>query len=203
MRHQKAGKKFGRTSSHRKAMFRNMVTSLLGHERIITTEVKAKEIARQTEKMITLGKRGDLHARRQVVAFVRTKDAIKRLFSVYADRYKNREGGYTRVLKLEPRPGDNAPMAIVELVDRPADESKSAKPKAKEKPKKEAKTSAPKAAAKEAKEEKGAQAGKKTAAVKEKKTARKAEEKPKVKKTEGKKTEAARKEAPPKKKKED
>ncbi|MBN2719789.1 MAG: 50S ribosomal protein L17, partial [Proteobacteria bacterium] len=113
MRHGKAGKKFGRTSAHRKAMFRNMVTSLLGHERIITTDVKAKEIARLAEKMITLGKRGDLHARRQAVAFIRTDEVVRRLFTVYPDRYKSRQGGYTRVLKLEPRPGDNASMALV------------------------------------------------------------------------------------------
>jgi large subunit ribosomal protein L17 len=135
MRHGKAGKKFGRTSSHRKAMFRNMVTSLLSHERIVTTEVKAKEIGRLTEKMITLGKRGDLHARRQAVAFIRSNEVIKRLFSVYAERYMNRQGGYTRILKLEPRPGDNAPMALVELVDRPVTESKGKESKAKEKTK--------------------------------------------------------------------
>jgi len=136
MRHGKAGKKFGRTPSHRKAMFRNMVTSLLKHERIVTTEVKAKEIGRLTEKMITLGKRGDLHARRQAVAFIRSNEVVKRLFSEYAQRYASREGGYTRVLKLEPRAGDNAPMALVELVDRPITESKEKK---ESKPKKESK----------------------------------------------------------------
>jgi len=123
-------------------MFRNMVTSLLKHERIVTTEVKAKEIGRLTEKMITLGKRGDLHARRQAVAFIRSNEVVKRLFSEYAQRYASREGGYTRVLKLEPRAGDNAPMALVELVDRPIIESKEKKAdKAKKetKPKKEAK----------------------------------------------------------------
>jgi len=142
MRHGKAGKKLGRTPSHRRAMFRNMVTSLLKHERIVTTEVKAKEIGRLTEKMITLGKRGDLHARRQAVAFIRSNEVVKRLFSEYAQRYASREGGYTRVLKLEPRAGDNAPMALVELVDRPIIESKEKKAdKAKKetKPKKEAK----------------------------------------------------------------
>ena len=142
MRHGKAGKKLGRTPSHRRAMFRNMVTSILKHERIVTTEVKAKEIGRLTEKMITLGKRGDLHARRQAVAFIRSNEVVKRLFSEYAQRYASREGGYTRVLKLEPRAGDNAPMALVELVDRPIIESKEKKAdKAKKetKPKKEAK----------------------------------------------------------------
>lgn len=112
-------------------MFRNMVTSLISHERIVTTEVKASEIARITEKMITLGKRGDLHARRQAVAYVRTNEAVKRLFTVYQARYADRQGGYTRILKLEPRPGDNAPMAIVELVDRPIEKAKEKGPKEK------------------------------------------------------------------------
>ena len=171
MRHGKAGKKFGRTSSHRKAMFRNMVTSLLGHERIITTEVKAKEISRLAEKMITLGKRGDLHARRQAVAFIRSNEVIKRLFSVYAERYKVRQGGYTRILKLEPRPGDNAPMAIVELVDRPVEQSKEKGSKAKKEPKAQSpKPKEKKAADKEEKvepEKKKAPAKKATEAKKE------------------------------------
>jgi large subunit ribosomal protein L17 len=152
MRHGKAGKKFGRNSSHRKAMFRNMVTSLLGHERIVTTEVKAKEIGRLAEKMITLGKRGDLHARRQAVAFIRSNEVVKRLFSVYAERYRDRQGGYTRILKLEPRPGDNAPMAIVELVDRPVEKSSEKSQKSKEKAAKE-----PKAQSQKPKEKKTAQ----------------------------------------------
>jgi len=171
MRHGKAGKKLGRTPSHRKAMFRNMVTSLLMHERIVTTAVKAKEIGRLTEKMITLGKRGDLHARRQAVAFIRSNEVVKRLFSEYAQRYASREGGYTRVLKLEPRAGDNAPMALVELVDRPITESKDKSPKGKDKkevkakketkPKKrakaekEAKDQSPKPKAKKSVEEEG------------------------------------------------
>jgi len=167
MRHGKAGKKLGRTSSHRKAMFRNMVTSLLKHERIVTTEVKAKEIGRLTEKMITLGKRGDLHARRQAVAFIRSNEVVKSVFSEYAQRYANREGGYTRVLKLEPRAGDNAPMALVELVDRPITESKDKSPKTKAKKEEKAKK-APKAK-KESKE--------KSPKAKEKKTEEKAEEK--------------------------
>lgn len=200
MRHGKAGKKFGRTSAHRAAMFRNMVTSLLGHERIVTTEVKAKEIARQAEKMITLGKRGDLHARRQTVAFVRTNEVIKKLFTVYAERYKNRQGGYTRVLKLEPRPGDNAPMAVVELVDRPVAESKEKSTKAKEKAKKESKEKAPKsgekAAGKEVKAEKTARGGKKAAEGKETKAAKRTETKPKTKKTEAKGASAAGKKTP-------
>jgi large subunit ribosomal protein L17 len=120
--------------------------------------VKAKEISRLTEKMITLGKRGDLHARRQAVAFIRSNDVVKRLFSEYAQRYSSRQGGYTRVLKLEPRAGDNAPMALVELVDRPIKESKAqspkAKDKAKDKTKKEEKPKKEAAAKKEAKDKK-------------------------------------------------
>jgi len=156
MRHGKAGKKLGRTPSHRKAMFRNMVTSILQHERIVTTAVKAKEISRLTEKMITLGKRGDLHARRQAVAYIRSNEVVKRVFSEYAQRYADREGGYTRVLKLEPRAGDNAPMALVELVDRPIIESKDQSSKSKEK--KEAKAKKEKAEKKEAKPKKKAPA---------------------------------------------
>lgn len=154
MRHGKAGKKLGRTPSHRKAMFRNMVTSLLKHERIVTTAVKAKEIGRLTEKMITLGKRGDLHARRQAVAFIRSNDVVKKLFSEYAERYASRQGGYTRVLKLEPRAGDNAPMALVELVDRPVTETKDQSPKAKEKAKEKDKAKKEEKPKKEAKEKK-------------------------------------------------
>ncbi|TNF46907.1 50S ribosomal protein L17 [bacterium] len=154
MRHQKSGKKLGRTPAHRKALFRNMVTSLLKHERIVTTEVKAKEVGRLTEKMITLGKRGDLHARRQTIAFIKSNEVIKRLFSEYSERYKARDGGYTRVIKLEPRSGDNAPMAIVELVDRPVQEKKAeSKDKTEKAAKKSEKAAAPKkkTAAKETK----------------------------------------------------
>jgi large subunit ribosomal protein L17 len=155
MRHGKSGKKLGRTPSHRKAMFRNMVTSLLQHERIVTTAVKAKEISRHAEKMVTLGKRGDLHARRQAVSFIRSDEVVKRVFSEYAQRYANREGGYTRVLKLEPRAGDNAPMALVELVDRPIADPKEQSPKSKEKAKtkKESKADSPKPKEKKAEKE--------------------------------------------------
>lgn len=137
MRHQKSGKKLGRTSAHRKALMRNMVTSLLKHERIVTTAVKAKEIGRLAERMITLGKKGTLHTRRQAVAFIQSGEVAKRVFTVYAERYRNRDGGYTRVIKLEPRVGDNAPMAIVELVDRPIVPKDSDKKKAKADAKKE------------------------------------------------------------------
>ncbi len=127
-------------------MFRNMVTSLLQHEKIVTTEGKAKEVGRLTEKMVTLGKRGDLHARRQAVSVIRNNEVVKRLFTVYAERYKDREGGYTRVIKMDPRAGDNAPMALVELVDRPIAEAKEKSPKSKAKPAPKAKPKAKPAA---------------------------------------------------------
>ena len=118
MNHRKTGRKLGRTSAHRKSLFRNMVTSLLDHEQIQTTDAKAKELRGVTEKLITLGKRGTLHARRQALQTVRSKDVTAKLFSELADRYRERPGGYTRVIKLGQRAGDAAPMAIIELVDR-------------------------------------------------------------------------------------
>lgn len=116
MRHLRATCKLGRTTSHRKAMFRNMVTSLLMTERIKTTDAKAKELRRIAERMITLGKRGDLHARRLALAYVRNKRAVKKLFEELALRYKNRAGGYTRIVKLGYRRGDNAPISMVEFI---------------------------------------------------------------------------------------
>ncbi len=116
MRHGKSGRKLNRTSSHRMAMFRNMVTSLLAHERIFTTVPKAKEMRRWAEWMITLGKRGDLHARRQALAVVREKDVVHKLFQDLAVRYQNRAGGYTRIVKVGYRQGDAAPMCILELI---------------------------------------------------------------------------------------
>ena len=117
MRHQKAGRRLGKNSSHRKALFRNMVTSLLEHEKIQTTDAKAKELRGIAERMITLGKRGDLHARRQALAFIRNDEVTAKLFDELADRYRERPGGYTRVIKIGHRAGDAAPQAIVELVD--------------------------------------------------------------------------------------
>ena len=117
MRHRKSGSHLGRTSAHRKAMFRNMVTSLLDRERIETTDAKAKQIRRLADRMITLGKRGDLHARRQALSVVRSRDVTAKLFGELADRYKDRPGGYTRLMKVGPRTGDAAAMSIVELVD--------------------------------------------------------------------------------------
>ena len=118
MRHGKGLRKLNRTHSHRKAMFSNMAVAILTHEQIKTTLPKAKEMRSIADKMITLGKRGDLHARRQAFAYLRDDAAVKKLFSVLAERYKDRPGGYTRVLKAGFRHGDAAPMAYLELVDR-------------------------------------------------------------------------------------
>lgn len=116
MRHGKSGRKLGRTSSHRKAMFRNMVTSLFEHERIVTTEKKAKELKPIAEKMITLAKRGDLHARRQAMSYIQSKDVVAKLFDEIQGQFAERQGGYTRIIKTGNRQGDAAPMAIIELV---------------------------------------------------------------------------------------
>jgi large subunit ribosomal protein L17 len=112
----KFGSKLGRTTSHRKAMLRTMVTSLLKHEKIQTTDMKAKELKKVAEKMITLGKRGDLHARRQAAAYVREREVVGKLFGEMSERYKERAGGYTRIVKSGYRAGDNAPMSIIEFV---------------------------------------------------------------------------------------
>ena len=117
MRHRKAGRNLGRTSSHRTAMLRNMVTSVLEMERIVTTVPKAKETRRVVEQMITLGKRGDLHARRQAMSYIRSKDIVAKLFDQLSTQYADRQGGYTRIIRTGSRAGDAAPMAILELVD--------------------------------------------------------------------------------------
>jgi large subunit ribosomal protein L17 len=130
MRHNKAGRRLGRTTSHRIAMFRNMVTSLLDHERITTTDAKAKELRSIAEKMITLGKRGDLHAMRQAAAYIRDKKVVTKLFTAIAPRYKERAGGYTRIIKLGIRPGDNAPLSVLELVEEELAPKKSSAKKA-------------------------------------------------------------------------
>ncbi len=129
MRHRLSGRKLNRTSSHRKAMFSNMAVALLTHEQISTTLPKAKELRGVAERMITLAKRGNLHARRQALSLLRDNETVKKLFSTLADRYKDRNGGYTRVLKSGHRYGDCAPMAIIELVDRDI-EAKGAEDKA-------------------------------------------------------------------------
>jgi len=116
MRHKISARKLGRTSSHRDAMFRNMVTSLFEHERIVTTKEKAKELRPIAEKMITLAKRGDLHARRQALGYIRSKDVVEKLFTEIQEQFADRKGGYTRILQTGVRKGDNASMAIIELV---------------------------------------------------------------------------------------
>ena len=118
MRHRKSGRKLNRTSSHRKAMFANMAASLIKHEQIQTTLPKAKELRPIVEKLITLGKRGDLHARRQAFAELSEKSAVDKLFTTLSERYAERKGGYTRVLKAGFRTGDAAPMGVIELIDR-------------------------------------------------------------------------------------
>jgi len=134
MRHRKAGVKLNRTTSHRQAMFKNMVTSLFKYDRIRTTDVKAKELRRWAEHVITLAKRGDLHARRQVMAIVQEKDVVHKLFENADKRFSTQNGGYTRIIKIGRRPGDAAPISLIELI--------SAEPKAK--PKKKAKGAAKK-----------------------------------------------------------
>ncbi|WP_334128637.1 50S ribosomal protein L17 [Sneathiella sp.] len=121
MRHRKSGRKLNRTSAHRKAMFANMAASLIKHEQIQTTLPKAKELRPIVEKLITLGKRGDLHARRQALSELHEKSAVDKLFTTLSERYAERNGGYTRVLKAGFRTGDAAPMGVIEFVDRDVD----------------------------------------------------------------------------------
>ena len=116
MRHNVAGRKLGRTSAHRKALYRNLVTDLLNHEKITTTEAKAKEIRSLAERMITLGKEGELHSRRQALSFILDEKVTEKVFTELAPRYAERHGGYTRIIKLSPRLGDGAPMVQIELV---------------------------------------------------------------------------------------
>ena len=123
MRHLNQGRKLGRTTAHRKALLRNLATALLEHERIITTEPKAKELRRVADKLVTLGKRGNLHARRQALQVVRSNAVVQKLFNEIAPRFVGRHGGYTRILRLGYRPGDAASMAVIELVDTPIEET--------------------------------------------------------------------------------
>ncbi|MCP4933960.1 MAG: 50S ribosomal protein L17 [bacterium] len=118
MRHRKKGRKLNRTASHRKAMFANMAAALIKHEQIMTTLPKAKEMKRIIDRLITLGKRGDMHARRQAFARLRDDAMVTKLFDVLGERYKDRSGGYARVMRAGYRFGDNAPRAVIELVDR-------------------------------------------------------------------------------------
>ncbi len=170
MRHRARSRKLGRTSAHRKAMYRNMVTSLLEFERIETTDAKAKEVRRIAERMITLGKRGGLHARRRALRVIRSREVASKVFEELADRYRERPGGYTRVLKLGIRRGDAAAVSIVELVDgtvggtpvkEPAVDQKKAETKkavSKKKSESKKKASAAKAASKKTKSKKSSAA---------------------------------------------
>jgi large subunit ribosomal protein L17 len=118
MRHLNAGRKLNRSGAHRKALFRNLVTSLLEREHVRTTDAKAKELRSIADRMVTLGKRGTLHARRQALSYIRSATVVQKLFDEVAPRFRERAGGYTRVIKLGHRHGDAAPMSIIELTDR-------------------------------------------------------------------------------------
>jgi large subunit ribosomal protein L17 len=152
MRHRKDGFKLGRLTQHRWALFRNLLVALFRHERITTTEAKAKAVRGLAEHMVTLAKRENLHARRQVLSMVPDAAVVGTLFDTIAARFSDRNGGYTRIIKLGPRPGDNAPMVLLELVDRPED-GKERKGKSDEK-----KDKPPKAEAKRKKKETAAAA---------------------------------------------
>jgi large subunit ribosomal protein L17 len=117
MRHRRSGRKLGRDSAHRKALYSNLAGALIEHGRIKTTEAKAKEVRPIAEQMITLGRRGDLAARRQALAFLRRQETVHKLFADVGPRFVDRPGGYSRIVKLGPRPGDSAPMVYLELVD--------------------------------------------------------------------------------------
>ncbi|MCR9134377.1 MAG: 50S ribosomal protein L17 [Alphaproteobacteria bacterium] len=121
MRHRKSGRKLNRTSSHRKAMFANMAASLIEHEQIVTTLPKAKEIRPVVEKLVTLGKKGDLHSRRRAISKLQDVEVVRKLFDTIATRYADRHGGYLRIMRAGFRKGDNAPMAVIEFVDRDVD----------------------------------------------------------------------------------
>lgn len=128
MRHRKAGRKLGRTTAHREMLLRNLLTSLFHYEKIVTTEAKAKELRKLADKVITLAKRGDLHARRQAAEVVQDESVLKKLFDSIGGRYKDRNGGYTRLTKLEYRMGDGAPLAAIELAEVGASIEPLAKP---------------------------------------------------------------------------
>ena len=117
MRHHRSGRKLGRDASHRKALYANLAGALIEHGRIKTTVTKAKAVKPIAEQMITLGRRGDLHARRQATAFLRSKDVVHKLFTEVAPRFEDRPGGYSRIIRIGPRPGDSAEMVYLELVD--------------------------------------------------------------------------------------
>src|SRR2546426_2608495 len=127
MRHRKSGRQLGRNTHHRRALFRSLVTALLEHERIETTEAKAKELRILAERMISLGKEGSLHAQRRAAAYIRAKRVVSKLFKDLAGRFAERHGGYTRIIKTRRRVGDAAPMAVIELVTRPVDKKEAGK----------------------------------------------------------------------------
>ena len=152
MRHLKTGRRLGRSSAHRKALFRNLVTALIMRERIRTTLAKAKEMRSKIEKTITLGKKGTLHARRLAFKTVSQKDALQKLFGPLSERYAERKGGYTRIIKIGNRRGDDAAMAFIELVDR--DDQADSQPVEAKETKKEGKAKQPAAASKESSDKK-------------------------------------------------
>lgn len=198
MRHLKSGKQLGRNSSHRKAMYRNMVVSLLDKENITTTDVKAKELRRHAEKLITLGKRGTISARRMARVMINDREVLQKLFTTLADRFKDRPGGYTRIIKLGMRAGDNAPLSSIQLVTEEMKGSKKTTKKAAPTKKKAAEVKETKTEAKEAViEEKEAKEAEAPEAKTEKKEAKKEEkieakvEKKTAKKDETKKDSAA------------
>ena len=199
MRHLKSGRKLGRTTAHRKALFRNLVTALIRRERIRTTLAKAKELRSHVEKTITLGKKGTLHAKRLARKVVVEKEAFTKLFSTLSERYAKRSGGYTRIIKIGNRRGDDAPMAFIELVDG---ESKETEAKAKV----EKKAAPKKAAAKKPEKKAESKPEKEKKAVKKTETKKPAEAKKETKKAAPKKeaakktAKAASKKAAPKKK---
>ena len=186
MRHLKSGRKLGRSSAHRKALFRNLVTALIMRERIRTTLAKAKEMRSKFEKTITLGKKGTLHARRLAFRTVSQKDALQKLFGPLSERYADRTGGYTRIIKIGNRRGDDAPMAFIELVDREEEQAQSKPVEAKE-AKKEGKAKKPVASTPTAKK-----------AVEKKPTAKKAPAEAKKAPAKAKKEPAKTKETPAK-----
>lgn len=153
MRHKRIGRKLGVTTKHRKAMFRNMVTDLFRYDKIKTTDTRAKELRRIAEKLITLAKDGSLHKRRQAAAYIRDNEVLKKLFEVIAPKFKDRPGGYTRIIKLGFRKGDNSPISIIELVEEEFKPAK--KKKAKAAPKKQETTAKAKSGKKESAEELG------------------------------------------------
>lgn len=187
MRHRKASLKLNRTTSHRTAMFRNMVTSLFKHERIRTTDTKAKELRRWADQVITLAKRGDLHARRQALSIIREKGVVHKLFAEANERFGSSAGGYTRIVKLGRRPGDAAPISLIELVVPEAGAKKKKKKKAAKPTAEKKKTKVDKKAEAETKDvkikpetKKKAQEGEPQKASKEKAESKKSEKKDKL-----------------------